>query len=181
MREISIVIGIETNTVRAVRQSARKSRRTMPVSNTPCQIELTPPSIVEWTYVPSSRTLRPQAAPRGSSVLRRSPPATEWLATNPPPYRLEQLVGLTRKRTLKLTEQDLSAALARINRATAFSASLPDLETSLGREVFHGRTDVPALSPVALKGSRVWTHLQSMMLTQSVFTPFDWVMFAETA
>lgn len=104
-----------------------------------------------------------------------------WTATNPPPYRLSQLVDLARERTLKLTEQDLAAELARIDRATAFSAFLPNLEMSLGREVFHGRSEVSALSPVALKGSRVWANQQSMMLTQPVFTPVAWVMFAETA
>ena len=104
-----------------------------------------------------------------------------WTATNPPPYRLAQLVDLARERTLKLTEQDLAAELARIDRATAFSVFLPNLEMSLGREVFHGRSEMPALSPVALKGSRVWANQQSMMLTQPVFTPVAWVMFAETA
>ena len=105
----------------------------------------------------------------------------EWAATNPPPYRLGQIVGLARERTLKLTEQSLAAELARIDRATAFSVFLPNLEMSLGREVFHGRSEVPLLSPVAFKGNRVWANQQSMLLTQPVFTPAAWVMFAETA
>ncbi len=106
---------------------------------------------------------------------------TAWQATNPPPYRLAQILDLAHERTLKLTEQDLAAQLARIDRATAFSVFLPNLELSLGREVYHGRGDFPALSPIGLKANRIWANQQSMMLTQSVFTPAAWVMFAETA
>lgn len=106
---------------------------------------------------------------------------TAWQATNPPPYRLAQILDLAHERTLKLTEQDLAAQLARIDRATAFSVFLPNLELSLGREVFHGRGVFPALSPIGLKANRLWANQQSMMLTQSVFTPAAWVMFAETA
>ncbi len=105
----------------------------------------------------------------------------EWLASNPPPYSLGQVVGLARERTLKLTERELAAQLARIDRATAFSVFLPNLEMSLGREVFHGKADLPALSPVAFRGNRIWADQQSMLLTQPVFTPAAWVMFAETA
>lgn len=104
-----------------------------------------------------------------------------WLAANAPPYRLEQVVGLARERTLKLTEQDLAAELARIDRATAFSVFLPNLELSMGREVFHGKTQVPTLAPTSIRRNRLWANQQSMILTQPVFTPVAWVMFAETA
>ena len=105
----------------------------------------------------------------------------EWVASNPPPYRLEQVLERARTRTLKLTEDELAASLARIDRAAAFSVFLPQVEASFGREVLHGRSDMPALSPVAFQGNRLWAHQQSLMLTQPVFTPVAWTMFVESA
>ncbi|MBQ7187954.1 MAG: TolC family protein [Kiritimatiellae bacterium] len=87
-------------------------------------------------------------------------------------------VSLVRSRTLKLVSEDLEAKLARVNRATAFSAFLPNLELSYGRAVFnklHGEYGAFSTEMAKTAGDSA-----SVTLTQPVFVPTAWILFAES-
>ena len=49
----------------------------------------------------------------------------DWLAAHPGPLTLTNALALARARSLKLTQQELEVQLAKVDRATAFSAFLP--------------------------------------------------------
>ena len=65
---MTIVTGIETNAVSAIRQSARNRSNTNPVRSTPCQMASTPPFTVAATYAPSSRTQSSRMPPGSPST-----------------------------------------------------------------------------------------------------------------
>ena len=91
---------------------------------------------------------------------------------------LSNAVVLVRSRTLKTVSQDLDAALARVNRATAFSAFLPNVEVAYGRSVFSNfKADY---APYSFDLGRTFGDSASITLTQPVFTPVAWIMFAES-
>ena len=91
---------------------------------------------------------------------------------------LSNVVGLVRERSLKTVERELEATLARVNRATAFSAFLPNVEASYGRGVFSNlRGDY---GPYSFDAGRTFGDSASITLTQPVFTPVAWIMFAES-
>lgn len=91
---------------------------------------------------------------------------------------LSNAVALARERSLKTVEQDLEAALSRVNRATAFSAFLPKVEMTYGRSVFSNLN--ADYTPYSFDVGRTFGSSASITLTQPVFTPVAWIMFAES-
>ena len=92
---------------------------------------------------------------------------------------LSNALELAHARSLKLARQDLEAKLARINRATAFSAFLPTVGLSgMGLVADGGVYDLPYLGD--LKENRLRAGAGSLVVAQPVFTPVAWVMFAES-
>jgi len=92
---------------------------------------------------------------------------------------LSNAVALAHERTLKLAQQDLEAKLARITRATAFSAFLPTVAFSGNEALFSGRASgLPYLGSLDTSGANFASG--TMLVAQPVFTPVAWVMFAET-
>ena len=86
---------------------------------------------------------------------------------------------LAHARSLKLAQQDFEAKLARINRATAFSAFLPTVGLSGMGLMARGHVDdLPYLGD--LKDNRLRARAGSLVVAQPVFTPVAWVMFAES-
>ncbi|MBR4170211.1 MAG: TolC family protein [Kiritimatiellae bacterium] len=87
-------------------------------------------------------------------------------------------INLVRSRTLKLVSEELESQLARVHRATAFSSFLPNLELSYGRAVFnklHGE-----YGPYSADMAKTAGDSASVMLTQPVFVPTAWILFAES-
>ena len=92
---------------------------------------------------------------------------------------LSNALALAHTRSLKLAQQDLEAKLARVNRASAFSAFLPTVGLSGMGLMARGHVDdLPYLGN--LKASRLHAREGSLLVAQPVFTPVAWVMFAES-
>ena len=92
---------------------------------------------------------------------------------------LSNALELAHARSLKLAQQEFEAKLARINRATAFSAFLPTVGLSgMGMVADCGVYDLPYLGD--LKENRLRARTGSLVVAQPVFTPVAWVMFAES-
>lgn len=100
-----------------------------------------------------------------------------FFATNDAPLTLCQAVELARTRSLKLTQQELETQLSRIKRLSTFSLFLPEVGAVYGRGVSHG--DVTALPYMNTRDQRVIGGEGALVITQPVFTPVSWVMFAE--
>jgi len=94
-------------------------------------------------------------------------------------FTLSNAVNVAHERSLKLAKQDLEATLARVNRATVFSAFLPTLAFTGSSTLISGEIDhLPMLGNVHGEGVRL--NAGSMIVAQPVFTPVAWVMFAES-
>ena len=92
---------------------------------------------------------------------------------------LSNALELAHARSLKLVQQDYEAKLARINRATAFSAFLPTVGLSGTGLMAGGHVDdLPYLGD--LEKSHLRARSASLVVAQPVFTPVAWVMFAES-
>ena len=92
---------------------------------------------------------------------------------------LSNALELAHARSLKLAQQDYEAKLARINRATAFSAFLPTVGFSgIGLTAGGKVDDLPYLGD--LEDSHLRVRSASLVVAQPVFTPVAWVMFAES-
>ena len=92
---------------------------------------------------------------------------------------LSNALALAHARSLKLAQQDLEAKLARINRASAFSAFLPTVGLSGMGLMARGHVDdLPYLGN--LEENRLHARAGSLVVAQPVFTPVAWVMFAES-
>ena len=92
---------------------------------------------------------------------------------------LSNALELAHARSLKLAQQDLETKLARINRATVFSAFLPTVGLSGKGFIAGGRVDdLPNLGD--LENSHLRVRSASLLVAQPVFTPVAWVMFAES-
>jgi outer membrane protein TolC len=92
---------------------------------------------------------------------------------------LSNALELAHARSLKLAQQDLEAKLARINRASAFSAFLPTVGLSgMGLMAGGKIDDLPYLGD--LENSHLRARSASLVVAQPVFTPVAWVMFAES-
>jgi outer membrane protein TolC len=101
-----------------------------------------------------------------------------YFETNAVPLTLSNAMVLARERTLKLAEADLNRTLAQIQRATAFSSFLPRVEATFARRA----TDVPiqnALAGMTVQLSDQYVNTVSVGLTQPLFTPGAWLLFAE--
>ena len=92
---------------------------------------------------------------------------------------LSNALALAHTRSLKLAQQDLEAKLARVNRASAFSAFLPTVGLSGMGLMARGHVDdLPYLGN--LEENRLHARAGSLVVAQPVFTPVAWVMFAES-
>lgn len=92
---------------------------------------------------------------------------------------LSNAVSLAHERTLKLAQQDLETKLARITRATMFSAFLPTVAFSGNEALFSGRiSGLPQAGSLETSGAHFGSG--TMLVAQPVFTPVAWIMFAET-
>ena len=101
------------------------------------------------------------------------------LATAGGVLTLSNALELAHTRSLKLAQQDLETKLARINRATVFSAFLPTVGLAAnGFAIDGGIYDVPNLGD--FESNRLQAKSASLMVAQPVFTPIAWVMFAES-
>jgi len=88
-------------------------------------------------------------------------------------------LALAHARSLKLAQRELEQKLARITRATAFSAFLPTVAFSGSAALADGSVDdVPMLGN--LSNSHLPVTGGALLVAQPVFTPVAWVAFAET-
>ena len=92
---------------------------------------------------------------------------------------ISNALEITHTRSLKLAQQDLETKLARINRATVFSAFLPTVALSANGLLADGGVyDVPNLGD--FESNRLRAKSASLVVAQPVLTPVAWVMFAES-
>lgn len=103
-----------------------------------------------------------------------------YFATNDAPLTLDRAVDLARARSLKLTQQELEVQLAKVNRATAFSAFLPNVELAYGRTMLNGRATHLPLGLGTLRTSGADFEGAGLVISQPVFTPVAWTLFAES-
>lgn len=101
-----------------------------------------------------------------------------YFATNDAPLTLDRAIALARTRSLKLTQQELEAQLARVDRARTFAAFLPNVAAVYGRGAAHG--DVTARPFLQARGGRPFGDEAALVITQPVFTPVAWTLFAES-
>jgi len=102
-----------------------------------------------------------------------------YFATNAAPLTLASAMRLARVRTLKLTQARLTQQLAQIQRATAFAAFLPQVEATFSRQA----TDLPirrSIGAMTVQMNDQYVNEASITLTQPIFTPNSWLLFAET-
>ena len=102
----------------------------------------------------------------------------DCFAAHPGPLAFSNALSLARARSLKLTEQELDVQLAKVTRAAAFSTFLPNVELLYGRTLMSGRAsgDLPA----SLRTSGWDFENAGLVLSQPVFTPVAWTLFAES-
>lgn len=102
-----------------------------------------------------------------------------FFATNSGPLTLAFSLELAHARTLKLTQAQLDLQIARIQRATAFSAFLPQVEAAYTRK----GADVPLMRSFgsqSVQMSSKYVSEASIALTQPIFTPGAWLLFVES-
>ncbi len=104
----------------------------------------------------------------------------DWLAAHPGPLTLTNALALARARSLKLTQQELEVQLAKVDRATAFSAFLPTVELAYGRTWASGRLTHLPLGLGSLRTSGADFESAGLVISQPVFTPVAWTLFAES-
>lgn len=104
----------------------------------------------------------------------------DYFAAHPEPLSLSNAVALARERTLKLTQQELEVQLAKVGRATAFSAFLPNVELAYGRALTSGRATGLPLAASAIRTSGSDFESAGLLVSQPVFAPVAWTMFAES-
>lgn len=103
-----------------------------------------------------------------------------YFATNDAPLTLAQAIDLARTRSLKLTQRELEVQLAKVDRATAFSAFLPNVELAYGRTLMSGRATHLPMGLGALRTSGADFESAGLVISQPVFTPVAWTLFAES-
>ena len=102
-----------------------------------------------------------------------------FFATNTTPLTLAFSLELARTRTLKLTQSQLDLQVSKLQRATAFSAFLPQVEATFSRS----GTDVPIMRSFgaqSIQMSSKYVSEASVTLTQPIFTPGAWLLFVES-
>ena len=100
-------------------------------------------------------------------------------ATNAGPLSLTFAMELARARTLKLTQAQLHLQLSKIQRVTAFSSFLPQVEATYTRS----GTDMPIMRSFgkqSVQMSSKYVSEASVALTQPIFTPGAWMLFVES-
>ena len=102
---------------------------------------------------------------------------SDCLASHPGPLSFTNAIAIARARSLKLTERDLDVQLAKVGRATAFSTFLPSVELVYGRALSSGR--LSGVLPASLRASGLDFEDAGMVVSQPVFTPVAWMLFAE--
>ncbi len=104
----------------------------------------------------------------------------DYFAAHPEPLAFTNALALARERSLKLTEQELDVQLAKITRATAFSTFLPTVELAYGRTLASGRASGLPLGLGTLRTAGTDIEGMGMIVSQPVFTPVAWTLFAES-
>ena len=104
----------------------------------------------------------------------------DYFAAHPEPLAFTNALVLARERSLKLTEQELDVQLAKITRATAFSTFLPTVELAYGRTLASGRASGLPLGLGTLRTAGTDIEGMGMIVSQPVFTPVAWTLFAES-
>ena len=101
-----------------------------------------------------------------------------FFKTNSAPLTLRTCRTLARQRTLKLTQANLDAELARLRAVGAFSAFLPQVKATYQRS---GTTETP-LTKIPVFGLSAqmqdkWTTETALTVTQPVFMPNAWLLW----
>ncbi len=104
----------------------------------------------------------------------------DYFAAHPEPLAFTNALALARERSLKLTEQELDVQLAKITRATAFSTFLPNVELAYGRTLASGRASGLPLGLGTWRTAGTDVEGLGMLVSQPVFTPVAWTLFAES-
>ncbi len=104
----------------------------------------------------------------------------DYFAAHPEPLAFTNALALARERSLKLTEQELDVQLAKITRATAFSTFLPTVELAYGRTLASGRVSGLPLGIGTWRTAGTDIEGLGMLVSQPVFTPVAWTLFAES-
>ena len=102
----------------------------------------------------------------------------DWLSAHPGPMAFADALALARERSLKLTERELDVQLAKVTRDAAFSTFLPNVELLYGRTLASGR--VSGVLPATLRTAGWDFERAGMVISQPVFTPVAWTLFAES-
>ena len=102
----------------------------------------------------------------------------DYFAANPGPLAFTNALALARERSLKLTERELDVQLAKVTRAAAFSTFLPNVELLYGRAQASGR--LSGVLPATLRTSGLDFENAGLVISQPVFTPVAWTIFAES-
>ncbi len=103
----------------------------------------------------------------------------DYFAAHPEPLTFTNALAIARERSLKLTQKELDVQLAKITSAAAFSAFLPNVELAYGRTMFSGK--LSGLLPATSFQTPGWNFENAgMIISQPVFTPVAWTLFAET-
>ena len=102
----------------------------------------------------------------------------DYFAANPGPLAFTNALALARERSLKLTERELDVQLAKVTRAAAFSTFLPNVELLYGRAQASGR--LSGVLPATLRTSGLDFENAGLVISQPVFAPVAWTIFAES-
>lgn len=102
-----------------------------------------------------------------------------FFAMNPAPLTLETGWRLARERTLKLTRQELALQVAGIDRSMAFSAFLPQVETTFTRSGTNDPITYTVMGQSVQMQSQ-YVSESAVTLTQPIFTPGAWLLFVES-
>ena len=104
----------------------------------------------------------------------------DYFAAHPEPLTFTNALAIARARSLKLTQKELDVQLAKITSAAAFSAFLPNVELAYGRTLMSGKLATSLLPATSFTTSKWDFENAGMVISQPVFTPVAWTLFAET-
>ena len=104
----------------------------------------------------------------------------DYFSAHPEPLTFTNALRLARARSLKLTEKELDVQLAKITSAAAFSAFLPNVELAYGRTLMSGKLATSLLPATSFTTSKWDFENAGLVISQPVFTPVAWTLFAET-
>ena len=104
----------------------------------------------------------------------------DYFSAHPEPLTFTNALSLARERSLKLTQKELDVQLAKITSAAAFSAFLPNVELAYGRTLMSGKLATSLLPATSFTTSKWDFENAGLVISQPVFTPVAWTLFAET-